>query len=113
MGTGSCQVTFTADELYGTALTSRGALSATNKITDAYFKTKQETITQNAATHLGLYYGLKPHLITVKKQLMRWSSVSNEDDGNKEGEKSHKSSIKFPPGGLFQTHLSEGGGGLI
>ena len=43
---------------------------------------------------------------------MRWSSVSNEDDGNKEGEKSHKSSIKFPPGGLFQTHLS-GGGGLF
>ena len=32
---------------------------------------------------------------------MRWSSVSNEDDGNMEGEKSHKSSIKFPPGGLF------------
>ena len=66
VGIGSSQVTFTADELYGTALTSRGALSATNKITDAYFKTKQETITQNAATHLGLYYGLKPHLITVK-----------------------------------------------
>ena len=41
---------------------------------------------------------------------MRWSSVSNEDDGNKKGEKSHKSSIKFPPGGgLFQTHLSGGG----
>ena len=42
---------------------------------------------------------------------MRWSSVSNEDDGNKKGEKSHKSSIKFPQGGggLFQTHLSGGG----
>ena len=37
---------------------------------------------------------------------MRWSSVSNEDDGNKEGEKSHKSSIKFPRGAYF-------GGGLF
>ena len=46
---------------------------------------------------------------------MRWSSVSNEDDGNNKGEKSHKSSIKSPPGGggLFQTHLSGGGAYLI
>ena len=63
---GSRQVNFTADELYGTALTSRGALSATNKVTDAYFKPKQEIITQNAATDLGLYYSPKPHLITAK-----------------------------------------------
>ena len=38
---------------------------------------------------------------------MRWS-FSNEDDGNKKGEKSNKSSIKSL-GALFQTHLSGGG----
>ena len=108
---GSCQVNFTADELYGTALTSRGALSATNKITDAYFKPKQEILTQNAATHLGLYYGPKPHLITAKKQLTRWS-FSNEDDGNKKGEKSNKSSIKSP-GGPYFKHICRGGGGFF
>ena len=45
---------------------------------------------------------------------MRWSSVSNEDDGNKKGEKSHKSSIKFPPeGGLISNTFVGGGGGLF
>ena len=45
---------------------------------------------------------------------MRWSSVSNEDDGNKKGEKSHKSSIKFPPpGGTYFKHICRGEGGLF
>ena len=41
---------------------------------------------------------------------MRWSSVSNEDDGNNKGEKSHKSSIKSPPGGAYFKHICRGGG---
>ena len=44
---------------------------------------------------------------------MRWSSVSNEDDGNKKGEKSHKSSIKFPRGGGVISNTFVGGGGLF
>ena len=44
---------------------------------------------------------------------MRWSSVSNEDDGNKKGEKSHKSSIKFPPEGRLISNTFVGGGGLF
>ena len=42
--------------------------------------------TANICRDMGLYYGPKPHLITAKKQLMRWS-FSHEDDGNKKGEK--------------------------
>ena len=42
---------------------------------------------------------------------MRWSSVSNEDDGNNKGEKSHKSSIKSPPGGgAYFKNICRGGG---
>ena len=46
---------------------------------------------------------------------MRWSSVSNEDDGNKKGEKSHKSSIKSPPRGgrAYFKHICRGGAYLI
>ena len=55
------------------------------------------------------YDAPKPHLITVKKKLMRWS-VSNEDDGNKKGEKSNKSSIKSPRGLISNTFVGMGGG---
>ena len=40
---------------------------------------------------------------------MRWS-FSNEDDGNKKGEKSNKSSIKSPRGAYFKHICREGGG---
>ena len=43
--------------------------------------------------------------------MTRWS-FSNEDDGNKKGEKSNKSSIKFP-GGLISNTFVGGGGGLF
>ena len=45
-----------------------------------------------------------------KKQLMRWS-FSHEDDGNKKGEKSNKSSIKSPGGLISNTFV--GGGGCL
>ena len=41
---------------------------------------------------------------------MRWS-FSNEDDGNKKGKKSNKSSIKPRGGGAYFKHIW--GGGLI
>ena len=43
--------------------------------------------------------------------MTRWS-FSNEDDGNKKGEKSNKSSIKFP-GGLISNTFVRGGGDLF
>ena len=42
---------------------------------------------------------------------MRWS-FSNEDDGNKKGKKSNKSSIKPRGGGAYFKHIW-GGGGLF
>ena len=39
-------------------------------------------------------------------------NFSNEDDGNKKGEKSNKSSIKFP-GGAYFKHICRGGGCLF
>ena len=42
---------------------------------------------------------------------MRWS-FSNEDDGNKKGKKSNKSSIK-PGGGGLISNTFEGGGAYL
>ena len=43
---------------------------------------------------------------------MRWS-FSNEDDGNKKGKKSNKSSIKPRGGEGLISNTFEGGGGLF
>ena len=82
-------------------------------------QTKSEMLTSNKTTNhhpkcrdtFGTLLRSKATFDYSKKKKLTCWNFSNEDDGNKKGEKSNKSSIKFPGGLISNTFV--GGGGCL
>ena len=81
-------------------------------------QTKSEMLTSNKTTNhhpkcrdtFGTLLRSKATFDYSKKKKLTCWNFSNEDDGNKKGEKSNKSSIKSP-GEAYFKHICRGGGG--